>query len=168
MITNIGKMQSNRTFNTGWGKIPSILSVGHCEGRGGCRIVGLGSKGAGSWEVPVTTLCSHKDGLVQWAARICRRNLLFAKSLYRSGAACVPYSLPNPPSGPSTRPKIHSVVGWELQGNGKCVWKKMRMTMNLLNTREHRGCQTVHFAVSQALCTQTPCKQWPPLSRYSF
>ena len=39
---------------TGWGKIPSILSVGHCEGRGGRRRLGLGSKGAGSWEVPVT------------------------------------------------------------------------------------------------------------------
>jgi len=25
--------------------------------------VGLGSKGAGSWEVPVTTLRSHKDGV---------------------------------------------------------------------------------------------------------
>ena len=71
----------------------------------------LGSKGAGSWEVPVTTLRSRKDGVVQRAARICRRNLLFAKSLYRSGAVCVPYSLPNPPSGPSTEPKIHSVVG---------------------------------------------------------
>ena len=63
----------NRT--TGWGKIPSILSVGHCEGRGGRRRVGLGSKGAGSWEVPVTTLRSRKDGVVQRAARICRRNL---------------------------------------------------------------------------------------------
>jgi len=73
--------------------------------------VGLGSKGAGSWEVPVTTLGSRKDGVVQRAARICRRNLLFAKSLYRSGAACVPYSLPNPPSGPSTGPKSHSLVG---------------------------------------------------------
>ena len=73
--------------------------------------MGLGSKGAGSWEVPVTTLRSRKDGVVQREARICRRNLLFAKSLYRSGAACVPYSLPNLPSGPSTEPKIHSVVG---------------------------------------------------------
>ena len=105
-----------RTLNycccyTGWGKIPSILSVGHCERRGGRRRVWLGSKFAGSWEVPVTTLRSRKDGVVQRAARICRRNLLFAKSLYRSGAAGVPYSLPNPPSGPSTRPKIHSVVG---------------------------------------------------------
>ena len=72
---------------------------------------GLGSKAAGSWEVPVTTLRSRKDGVVQRAARICRRNLLFAMSLYRSGAACVPYSLPNRPSGPSTGPKIHSVVG---------------------------------------------------------
>ena len=59
--------------------------------------MGLGSKGAGSWEVPFTTLRSRKDGVVQRAAPICRRNLLFAKSLYRSGAACVPYSLPNPP-----------------------------------------------------------------------
>jgi len=33
--------------------------------------------------------------------------VLFAKSLNHSGAAGVPYSLPNPPSGP----KIHSVVG---------------------------------------------------------
>ena len=49
---------------TGWGKIPSLLSVGHCEGKGGCRRVGLGSKGAGSWEVPVTTLHSRKDGVV--------------------------------------------------------------------------------------------------------
>jgi len=97
--------------NTGWGKIPSVLSVGHCEGRGGRRRMEFGSKGAGSWEVPVTTLRSCKDGEVQRAARICRRNLLFAKSLYRSGAVSVPYSLPNPPSGPSTGPKIHSVVG---------------------------------------------------------
>ena len=61
-------------------------------------------------EVPVTTFRSRKGGVVQRAACICRRNLLFAKSLYRSGAACVPYSLPNPPSGPSTGSKIHSVV----------------------------------------------------------
>jgi len=72
---------------------------------------GLGSKGAGSWEIPVTTLRSRKDGVVQRAARIFRRNLLFAKSLYRSGAACVPYSLPNRPSGPSTGSKMYSVVG---------------------------------------------------------
>ena len=73
--------------------------------------MGFDSKVAGSWEVPVTTLRSRKDGVVQRAARIFRRNLLFAKSLYRCGAACVPYLLPNPPSGPSTGPKIHSVVG---------------------------------------------------------
>jgi len=65
--------------------------------------VGLGSIGAGSWEVPVTTLHSRKDGVVQRAASICRRNLLFARSLYRSGAACVPYSLPNPPLGTEYR-----------------------------------------------------------------
>ena len=65
--------------------------------------MGLGSKGAGSWDVPVTTLRSRKDGVVQRAACICRRNLLFAKSLYRSGAACVPYSLPNPHSGTEYR-----------------------------------------------------------------
>ena len=41
----------------------------------------LGPKGAGSWEVPVTTLRSRKDGVVQRAARICLRNLFFAKSL---------------------------------------------------------------------------------------
>jgi len=85
------------TSYTGWGKIPSLISVGHCEGRGGRRRVGLGSKGAGSWEVPVRTLCSRKDGVVQRAAHICRRNLLFAKSLYRSGATCVPYSTKSPP-----------------------------------------------------------------------
>ena len=96
---------------TGWGKIPSLLSVGHCEGRGGHRRVGLGLKGTGSREVPVTTLPSRKDSVVEQAACICRRNILFEKSLYRSGAARVPYSLPNPPSGLSTGPKIHSVVG---------------------------------------------------------
>ena len=89
------------------GQNTPLLSVGHCEGRGDRRRVGLGSKGAGRWEVPITTLRSRKDGVVQRATHICRRNLLFAKSLYRSGAACVPYSLPNPPSGP----RIHSVVG---------------------------------------------------------
>jgi len=73
--------------------------------------VWLGSKGAGSREVPVTPLPSRKDGVVQRAVSICRRNLLFAESLYRSGAACVPYSPPNPPSGLSTGSKIHSVVG---------------------------------------------------------
>jgi len=112
---NIGNYQSTRRKHsrrsTEWGKIPSLHSVGHCEGRGGRRRVGLGLKGAGSWEVPVTTIRSRKDGVVQRAARICRRKPLFAKSLYRSGAACVPYSLRNPHSGPSTGPKIHSVVG---------------------------------------------------------
>ena len=111
MIVGIWSIQIMLIPCTGWGKIPSLLSVGYCEGRGGHRRVGLGSKGAGSWEVPVTTLRSRKDGVVQRATHICRRNLLFAKSLYRSGAACVPYSLPNPPSGPSTGPKIYSVVG---------------------------------------------------------
>jgi hypothetical protein len=28
------------------------------------------------------------------------------------------------------------------------------------NSREHRGCQTVRFAVSQALCTQTCVRPW--------
>jgi len=73
--------------------------------------VGLGSKGAGSREVPVTTLTSRKDVVVQQAAHICRRNLLFAKSLCCSGAPCISYSLPNPPLGLSTGPKIYSVVG---------------------------------------------------------
>ena len=36
--------------------------------------MGLGSKGAGSWEVPVITLRSRKDSVVQRAARIYRRN----------------------------------------------------------------------------------------------
>ena len=53
------------TVYTGWGKILSLFSVGHCEGRGGRRRVGLGLKGAGSREVPVTTLPSRKDGVVQ-------------------------------------------------------------------------------------------------------
>ena len=147
-IHNIFTWENNYT---GWGKIPSLLSVGHCEGRGGRTRVGLGSKGAGSWEVPITTLRSRKDGVVQRAARICHQNLLFAKSLYRSGAACIPYTLPNPPSELSTRPKIHSVVGWELQGNRKCVWKEMRTTTDLSNTREYQGCQTVRFGLPGAL-----------------
>jgi len=32
--------------------------------------------------------------------------------------------------------------------------------MDLSNTREHRGCQMVPFAVSQALCTQTSIRLW--------
>jgi hypothetical protein len=32
------------------------------------------------------------------------------KPLYHSGAACILYSLTNPPLGPSTGLKIHSVV----------------------------------------------------------
>jgi hypothetical protein len=52
---------SNLLRSTVWGKITSLLSVGNCEGGGGCRRVGLGSKGAGSREVPVTTLPSRKD-----------------------------------------------------------------------------------------------------------
>jgi len=111
VIKSVQKLPISRLLYTGWGKITSLLSVWHCEGTGGRRREELGSKGSDSWEVPVTMLRSHKDGVVQRAARICRRNLLFAKSLYHSGAACVPYSLPNPPSGPSTGPKIHSVVG---------------------------------------------------------
>ena len=65
-------------MNTGWGKIPSLLLVGHCEGRGGRRRVGLGSKGAGSREVPVTNLPNLKDGVFKRATCICCRNLLFA------------------------------------------------------------------------------------------
>ena len=34
------------------------------------------------------------------------------------------------------------------------------MTTDLSNTREHRGCQPVRFAVSQALCTQTSVRPW--------
>jgi hypothetical protein len=103
-------MSHSSACSTGWGKIASLISVGRCEGRGGRRRMGSGSEVAGSREVLVTTLPIRKDGVVQRAARICHRNLLFAKSLYRSGAACIPCSLPNPPSGPSTGPKIHSVV----------------------------------------------------------
>ena len=103
--------------NTACGKIPSILSVGHCEGREGRRRVGLGSKGAGSWEVPVTTLRSRKDGVSQRAARICRRNLLIAKSLHRSGAECVPYSLTKPPLG--TEYRTENPFCCELRTSGK-------------------------------------------------
>ena len=109
---------------TGWGKIPSVLSVGHCEGRGGRRRVGMGSKGAGSWEVPVTTLRSRKDGVVQRAARICRRNLLFAKSLYRSGAAYVPYLLPNSPLGTEYRTENPFCCGLRTSGKRKVCLKK--------------------------------------------
>ena len=42
-----------------------------------------------------------------------------------------------------------------LRETGSVSEKKMRTTTDLWNTRELRGCQTVRFAVSQALCTQT-------------
>ena len=112
------------TANTEWGKIPSVHSVWHCEGRGGRRRVGLGSKGAGSWEVPVTTLRSRKDGVVQRTASICRRNLLFAKSLYRSGAGCVPYSLPNPPLGTEYRTENPFCCGLRSSGKREVCLKK--------------------------------------------
>jgi len=86
--------------------------------------VGLGLKGAGSWEVPVTTLRSRKHGVVQRAARICRRNLLFAKSLYRSGAACVPYSLPNPPLGTEYRTENPFCCGLRTSGKREVCLKK--------------------------------------------
>ena len=86
--------------------------------------MGLGSKGAGSWEVPVTTLRSRKDGVVQRAAPICRPNLLFAKSLYRSGAACVPYSLPNPPLGTEYRTENPFCCGLRTSGKREVCLKK--------------------------------------------
>ena len=84
----------------------------------------LGTKAACSWEVPVTTLRSRKDGVVQRAARICRRNLLFAKSLYRSGAACVPYSLPNPPLWTEYRTENTFCCGLRTSGKGEVCLKK--------------------------------------------
>ena len=86
--------------------------------------MGLGSKGAGSWEVPVTTLRSRKDGVVQRAACICRRNLLFAKSLYRSGAACVPYSLPNIPLWTEYRTENPFCCGLRTSGKREVCLKK--------------------------------------------
>ena len=86
--------------------------------------MGLGSKGAGSREVPFTTLPSRTDGVVQRAPRVCRRNPLFAKALYRSGAAFIPYSLPNPPSGPSTGRKIHFCCGLRTSGSREVCLKK--------------------------------------------
>ena len=87
LYTGVLKLKKNNSGakrlipNTGLGKISSLLSVGHCERRGGRRKVGLGSKGEGSREVPVTTLLSRKYSVVERAARICRRNRLFAKPL---------------------------------------------------------------------------------------
>jgi hypothetical protein len=49
----------------GWDKIPSLLSVEHYEGRGGCRRVGLGSKVQVVGEVPITTLPSRKEAVRQ-------------------------------------------------------------------------------------------------------
>ena len=149
---------------TGWGKIPSLISVGHCEGRGGRRRVGLGSKGAGSWEVPVTTLRSRKDGVVKRALRICRWNLLFTKSLCHSGAACVPYSLPNPPSGPCTRPKIHSFVGWELQETWSVSEKKWGRPRT---SQTPENIEAVRQSILQSPRLSAR-KQRPPLARYSF
>ena len=61
-----GKLLLRRnTETTGWGKITSLLSVGHCEGRGGRRRVGLALKVSGIREVPVTTISSRKDGVVE-------------------------------------------------------------------------------------------------------
>ena len=118
------ELEINNKPSTGWAKFPSIVSIGHCLGIGGRRRVGLGSKDAGSWEVPVTTLRSRKDVVVQRAAPICRRNLLFAKSLYRSGAACVPYSLPNPPLGTEYRTENPFCCGLRTSGKREVCLEK--------------------------------------------
>jgi len=55
----------HHVHNTVWGKITSLLSVGHCEGIGGRRRVGLTLKVSGIREVPVTTISSRKDGVVE-------------------------------------------------------------------------------------------------------
>jgi len=86
---------------------------------------------------------------------ICRRNLLFTKSLYRSSAASVPYSLPN-----THRDRKSICCGLRTSGEREVSKKKKRTTTDLSNTSEHRGCQTVRFAVSQALCTQTSIRPW--------
>ena len=67
-------------------------------------------------------------------------------------------------------PDRKSILLWveNFRETGSVSEKTMRTTTDLSNTREHRGCQTVRFAVSQALCTQTPRKQRPPLARYSL
>ena len=76
------------------------------EGR---KWAGLDSKGAGSWEVPVTTLPSRIDGVVEGATRICRRNFFAVSILVVQRAFRTRYQIPL--SGPSTGPKMHSVVG---------------------------------------------------------
>ena len=86
--------------------------------------MGLGSKVAGSWDDPITTLRSRKDGVVQRAARICRRNLLFAKSHYRSDAACVPYSLPKSPLGTEYRAENPFCCGLRTSGKREVCLKK--------------------------------------------
>ena len=63
------------------------------------------------------------------------------------------YQIPSRDRVPDRNPIL--LWGENFRETGNVSEKKMRTTTDLSNTREHRGCQTVHFAVSQALCTQT-------------
>jgi len=53
-------------------------------------------------------------------------------------------------------PNRKSILLWveNFRETGRVSEKNMRTITELSNTREHRGCRTVRFAVSQVLCTQ--------------
>ena len=59
-------------------------------------------------------------------------------------------------------PDRKSILLWveNFRGTGSVSKKKKKTTTDLSNTREHRGYQTVRFAVCQALCTQTCVRPW--------
>ena len=59
-------------------------------------------------------------------------------------------------------PDRKSILLWveNFRGMGNVSKKKKRTATDLSNTREHRGFEMVHFAVSQALCTQTYVRPW--------
>jgi len=59
-------------------------------------------------------------------------------------------------------PDRKSILLWveNFSGMGSVSKKKRTTTTDLSNTREHRGCQMVRYAVSQALCTQTSVRPW--------
>ena len=156
--------EKSHHIHKGWGKIPSLISVRHCEGRGGRRRVGLGSKGAGGWEVPVTTLRSRKDGVVQRAARIYCQNLLFAKSLYRSGAVCVLYSLPNPPLGTEYQTENPFCCGLRTSGKQEVCLKRDEDNHGPLEHQRISRLSDGPFWSPR----RSACKQRPPLARYSI
>ena len=125
--------------NTGWGKIHSVLSVGHCEGRCGLRRVELARKVQVVGKFPLQHSAVVK---MVWS----NEQRPFAVETYFSQSHSIVavqrafrtrYQIP-----PRDRvPDRKYILLWvqNFRETGSVSEKKMRTTTDLSNTREHRG-----------------------------